>query len=310
MKKALLKLNLQHFAVNANYADKYKNELDQLWQEGAHTSIIETPSVDWLNAKSFRVQSINTTGYKPHTRNKGYNEGTVENTEEIYTLNFDRDVEFFVDKADVDETRQALSAANITREFTRNHAVPEMDAYRFSKLATYAQESRFGLSQTQTLTNSNVFSELKAGIRELRKFGPQNVIMWVSGETMDALERSTEFDRTITVSEGPHGLNTRVTSVDGVQLIEVFDGARFMDKYDFSDGFAPTEDAKSINFMAVVRPAVIAKAKFNSVYLHQPGSHTEGDGFLYQNRIYHDLFVMKNQEDRLVASFKTAAAGE
>lgn len=292
-------------AVNANYADKYQNELDQLWQEGAHTSVIETPNVDWLNAKSFRVQSISTTGYKPHTRNKGYNEGNVENTEEIYTLDFDRDVEFFVDKADVDETRQALSAANITREFTRTHAIPEMDAYRFSKMANYVQESRFGLSQTQTLTSSNVFDELKAGLRELRKFGPQNVVMWVSSETMDALEDSEKFTRHIDVSSGPTGLDTRVTSIDGVQLIEVFDGARFKDKYEFTEGFAPTEDAKDINFMAVMRPAIIAKAKFNSVYLHQPGSHTEGDGFLYQNRIYHDLFVMKNKEDRLVASFKT-----
>lgn len=40
------------------------------------------------------------------------------------TLTFDRDIELFVDVMDVDETNQALSAANITNTFISERAIP------------------------------------------------------------------------------------------------------------------------------------------------------------------------------------------
>ena len=97
-------------------------------------------------------------------------------------------------------------------------------------------------------------------------------------------------------------IDTRVTSIDGVRVQEVWDDARLWTEYDFTDGFTPETGALKINFLIVARPAVIAKAKFNSVYLFQPGDHTQGDGFLYQNRMYHDLFVMEGKEDAIYVS--------
>ena len=65
-------------------------------------------------------------------------------------------------------------------------------------------------------------------------------------------------------------------------------------------------DGKDINFLIVAKPAVIAKAKFNSIYLFAPGQHTEGDGYLYQNRLYHDLFVLETKKDGVYVSHKSA----
>lgn len=288
-----------------NYATKEGGALDQKLNQGLLTAVLETPDVNWLDAKSFKVSSVTTSGYKPHTRDKGFNAGSLQNPKQIYTLEFDRDIEFYVDSADVDETAQDLAAANISRVFIEEHAQPEVDAYRFMKLAEAAKAA--GMSVKESITAENIYGRLKKAILPLRKYGPQNLIAYVSSEVMDALERSTEFVREISIATvGPATLESRVTSLDGVQLVEVWDEARFGTKYDFSDGFVPAAGSEQINFMIVAKPAIVCKAKFNAIYLFAPGEHTGGDGYLYQNRLYHDLFVLKNQKKAVACSVKAA----
>ena len=45
--------------------------------------------------------------------------------------------------------------------------------------------------------------------------------MYVSSEVMDALERSKDLYTAQIATTSPQGIDTRVTSLDGVQLIEV-----------------------------------------------------------------------------------------
>lgn len=290
--------------MSINYVTKREKEFDQKLMQGALTNILETPRVNWLGAKSFEIPTVSVSGYKAHTRSKGYNSGTVSNDKKVYTLNFDRDIEFFVDIADVDETNQELSMANITGTFITEHATPELDAYRFSKLATTAiMATQFKAEDDYSETN--VYSRLKAAILPIRKYGAGNIVIYVSSEIMDFLERSKDFTRSIATTS-PQGIDTRVTSLDGVQIVEVWDDARFKTQFEFTDGFVKASGGKDINFLIVAKPAVIAKAKFNSIYLFAPGQHTEGDGYLYQNRMYHDLFVLENKKDGVYVSHKSA----
>lgn len=290
--------------MSINYVTKREKEFDQKLMQGALTNILETPRVNWLGAKSFEIPTVSVSGYKSHTRSKGYNAGTVSNDKKVYTLNFDRDIEFFVDIADVDETNQELSMANITGTFITEHATPELDAYRFSKLATTAITAT-QFKAEDDYSETNVYSRLKAAILPIRKYGAGNIVIYVSSEIMDFLERSKDFTRSIATTS-PQGIDTRVTSLDGVQLIEVWDDERFKTQFEFTDGFAKASSGKDINFLIVAKPAVIAKAKFNSIYLFAPGQHTEGDGYLYQNRMYHDLFVLENKKDGVYVSHKSA----
>lgn len=285
-----------------NYITKHENTFEKKLMQGALTNILETQRVNWTGAKSFEIPTISVTGYKAHTRSKGYNSGTVSNDKNVYTLGFDRDVEFFVDKADVDETNEELSMANISNEFITAHATPEVDAYRFSKIATDAITNNYSAAETD-LSDANIYTKLKKALLPIRKYGAQDIVMYVSSEVMDFLERSKEFTRSIATTS-PQGIDTRVTSLDGVQLIEVWDDARFKTKFDFTEGFKKATDGKDINYLIVAKSAIIAKAKFNSIYLFAPGTHTEGDGYLYQNRLYHDLFVLKSRNDGIFVSHK------
>ncbi|EIS5383907.1 hypothetical protein LZ384_001979 [Listeria monocytogenes] len=284
-----------------NYVDKYGKELDQKLVFGTYTNELETSNLLWLDAKTFKIQTITTTGLKPHTRNKGYNEGSASNENTAYTITFDRDVEFFVDVMDVDETGQALTAANVTKEFNSRHSAPEVDAYRFSKLATEAKKN--GYSTAETITEENVFRTLKAAIRKVKKYGTQNLVMYVSVNVMAALELSKDFTRTISNQNiGPSSLETRVTGIDGVKLVEIEAEDRFYDTFDFTDGYKPAASAKKLNYLLINKGSVIGGTKHASIYLHAPGSVGQGDGWLYQYRVYHDIFVKEQQKDGVIAS--------
>jgi len=288
-----------------NYAEKYQTELDQVIKQATLTNVLETPNVQWMGARTFHVPSLSVSGYKNHSRNGGYNRGTVNVTHEPYTLSFDRDVEFFVDQMDVDESNQAASAANLTRVFLNEHAGPEIDAYRFSKLATKAIS--FGNATSEDITVDDVIVNLKRDIKKVRKYGTSNLVAYVSSDVMDLIEAYKEGKGQINLDNQGTSIETRVTMLDGVRLIEVFDVDRFHTSFDFTDGFVPATGSYNLNWIIVYRGAVVAKAKLNSIYLFAPGEHTEGDGYLYQNRLYHDLFVLKNQADGVVASYGTTA---
>lgn len=284
-----------------NYAEKWQDQLDQTLQQESLTAELETPEVNWLDAKTFRVPHIKTSGYKDHNRSKkGFNSGTIEVKDVPYVLAFDRDIEFYVDKADVDETNQAASAGNITKVFSNENATPEMDAYRFSKLAKYAADEN--QSKDEVITKASVVGALKAAILKTRRYGTQNLILYVSSQVMDCLEQAPDFTRTVNVDTNGTNIETRVTSLDGVKIKEVWAEERFYDSFNFTEGFVPKDTSKKLNYLLVAKPAVVAKAKFVSVYLFAPGQVGQGDGWLYQNRIYHDLFKMQEQKNAVIAS--------
>lgn len=84
--------------------------------------------------------------------------------------------------------------------------------------------------------------------------------------------------------------------MDNVNIVEVPSG-RLKTSYDFTDGFKPAADAKQINMILVHPSSVIAGDKHSYIRLWAPGTHTQGDGYLYQNRKYGDLFVLDTRKD-------------
>ncbi|QNO11521.1 main capsid protein [Oenococcus phage Vinitor-27] len=296
-------------AVNYVNNDNFANALDMKIKQGLITSVFPTPSVDYTqNAKSFYLRNVITSGFGPHSRNGGWNRGSISDEKKLYEMTQDRDVEFFVDKMDVDETNNEVAAATISSQFVTYQATPEIDAYRFSKLASIAAANPtdlLGYSHyaQEEISNANIYTRLKEAILPLRKYGQTNMTGFVSTETMDALERSTETTRYSTDQNvGTTALESRITSLDGVKLIEVWDLDRFYDSFDFSNGFNATTGSRKINFMFVTNTALIPIVKEQAVYLFTPGQHTEGDGYLYQNRLYHDIFVRQSQIDGVYVS--------
>lgn len=283
-----------------------------------------TTNVRWLDAKTFHFTQMSTSGYKSHNRKGGWNRGDYTQKDVPYTLTFDRDIEFLVDKADVDETNETASIENVSKTFEQTQSAPETDAYFFSKVANTAIKLDGYHSSTaeSAYTKENVFSKLKGFINagKLRRYKAKGaLLMYVRSYIMDLLEESKEFARKIemtTINDSGLSIQTRVTDIDGVYIFEVIDDERFYDKFDFTDGFMPVgkvtadstkgiaavEGSKKINVLLATPMTTKIVPKISSIYYFAPGTHTEGDGYLYQNRKYMDVFTFPNGKDGKIDS--------
>lgn len=307
---------------NLNYAEVWSPELLQILIQETLTSPFVTQNVKWLNAKAFHFTQMSTGGYKAHDRKGGWNRGAYSQTDKVFELTHDRDIEFLVDKADVDETNATASIRNISRIFEQTQVAPESDALFFSKVAQTAQglDGYHSATATSAYTAANVFDKLKGFLAagKLRRYKAQGaLIMYVSSPIMDLLERSDKFQRKIemtAVADGGMGLETRITDIDGVPLMEVIDDERFYDAFDFTEGFAPRKKAAAaqgaeavtgahkINVLIATPLTTRMVPKINSIYYFAPGAHTLGDGYLYQNRSLSDVFTFPNGRDGRVDS--------
>ena len=301
---------------------------------------------------------MSVSGYKNHKRSGGWNTGEYNQKDVPYTVTHDRDVQFMVDKADVDETNQTASIQNISHIFEQTQVVPETDALFFSKVAQAAQKTELYHTETASTeyTSENVFAKLKhiLAAGKLRRYKANgSLIMYVSSDIMDKLEVSKEFTRKIEmtqIAEGGLGIETRVTDIDGVTLMEVVDDERFYDRFDWDvaeGGFAPlkskytittdtdvveaktyytksdsaytvvakptktniatyyektVQGSRKINVLVACGQTCKTVPKISSIYFFAPGAHTEGDGYLYQNRQLSDTFVFPNGKDGKVDS--------
>ena len=295
-----------------NYAEQYSNELLEILMQGTLTSPFITSNVRWLDAKTFHFTQMSVSGYKNHSRNGGWNRGEYNQTDVPFTVTHDRDVEFLVDKADVDETNKTASIQNISRVFEQTQVVPETDALFFSKVAAAAKAVNYSSKTAAAdFTAETVFAKLKAmlGHGKLRRYKASGaLIMYVSSAIMDALELSTAFTRKIEltqIAEGGLGIETRVTDIDGVPVMEVIDDERFYDEFNWdveAGGFEPATGAHKINVLIACGQTCKTVPKISSIYFFDPGAHTEGDGYLYQNRQLSDTFVFPNGKDGKVDS--------
>ena len=224
-----------------NYAETYSPELLEILMQGALTSPFVTDNVRWLDAKTFHFTQMSTSGYKNHKRDGGWNRGSYAQTDIPFTVTHDRDVEFLVDKAEVDETNKTASIQNISRVFEQTQVVPETDALFFSKVAAAAKKVDGYYSETAATayTVDNTFSKLKKFLSagKLRRYKANGtLIMYVTSAIMDNLESSKEFTRKIEmtqIAEGGLGIETRVTDIDGVPIMEVIDDERFYDEFNW-----------------------------------------------------------------------------
>ena len=154
-------------------------------------------------------------------------------------------------------------------------------------------------------TSANIYTKVVQFIGKLRRYRNKGLIVYVRPELMDLLALSTELSHSIESMgfvEGGKAIQTRITKVDNVPVVEVIDDDRFYSQFNFTDGFAPATGAYKINMLGCTPMTTKVVPKIESIYFFAPGEHTEGDGYLYQNRAHYDTFVFPNGKDGKVDS--------
>ena len=128
-------------AVNTiTLAEVFQRTLDAHMNQRASTGFMvdNASQVEYNGGNKIKIPKMTLSGLGNYSRDTGYAQGAVVLTWEERTMTQDRGTQFHLDKMDVNETNFAANAENLMGVFQTEKVIPEVDAYRISKLATYA----------------------------------------------------------------------------------------------------------------------------------------------------------------------------
>lgn len=280
------------------YAEQFTQFLAQKYEKELCSDALmhSNPQITFLNAQTIKLPRLTLSGYKDHTRTAGFNTGNIANDWEPKKLAHDRDIEFFVDPMDIDETNLALSVANIQNVFETEQAIPEKDCYNFSKLHTELTNFHGRIDSTTVLTAQNILAVFDEEMSKMDDAGVpvDGRILYATPAVKKLLKEADGIQRVITVN-GANEVNRNVHSLDDV-TIKMVQSGRMKTKYNFTDGCVAAADADQINFILVHPSCVVARDKYAYISLFTPGTDSRtADGYLYQNRNYWDLFLIERK---------------
>lgn len=280
-----------------DYATTFTDLLQQKYaKESCSDALTQSnQQVKFLNSQTIKLPRMTVSGYKDHTRTPGFNAGSLTNDWEPKKLEHDRDIEFFVDPMDIDETNLTLSVANIQNTFETEQAIPEKDSYRFSKIHAELTTNSGRIDKT-VLTAANFLGVFDEEMARMDEAGvpEEGRMLYVTPGVKKIIKEAEGLQRVLSVSS-PNNINRNVHSLDDV-IIKMVPAARMKTKYDFTNGCVAATDAKQINWILIHPSCVVARDKYSYIKIFTPGTDSRtADGYLYQNRNFGDLFLLEKK---------------
>jgi hypothetical protein len=285
------------------YPIAYKNKLDEVFKASAVTAIMEASpdTYDFSNTleNEVKIQKMAMDGLGGYSRVTGYTGGDVDITWETHTFSKDRSRKFNLDA--MDEREAYLSIAKVGVNFMREKVVPEIDAYRFSKIYSLCS-----VDATADLDTDTVAAAIDTGVQTLDdvEVPMEGRVLFISNEAYGYLKKSGEFFQTrVTHDNNNAKINRNISHLDDMPIIRV-PKARFYTGYDFYDGvtggqeaggFTPASGAKQLNFMIAPLNILLGIIKHIDPKIVDKKFNTDADAWVYAMRIYHDLFILENK---------------
>lgn len=301
-------------------------EYAQILQQGLDKKVIHSLLTGWMDANAGQVKYVGGNeikvpkmavdglgDYNRAEAGAGYTLGAVNLSYQTLVMTQDRGRKFQLDAMDVDESNFITTATSVMGMFQDEQVVPEIDAYRLSKLATVAAEvgnAEFGYVPAA----DTVLRKIKDGIKAIREVGYQGqLVIHANYDVMLELEMAM-VNHMSSVNFAQGGVNTKVPAVDQcpliatpqnrlVSAINLFDGAS---EGQTAGGFEKAADGKDVNFLIVPSNVPIAVTKQDKMRIFSPDVNQEANAWAMDYRRYHDLFVLDNKKQLIFANFKDA----
>ena len=150
------------------YATVFMEELDSQLVEKSTTGWMEgnAGQVQYNGGAEVKIPKMQMSGLGDYDRDGGFAKGAVTVTYETRKLTQDRGRTFQLDAMDVDETNFAATAGAVMREFQNTKVIPEIDAYRYSKIAELAKTA--GKTKEYTAVVDTIFENLMNDMTAIR----------------------------------------------------------------------------------------------------------------------------------------------
>ncbi len=291
------------------YASKYASELDKVVTQKSVTGFFadNVLCAKFVGAKTVLLPDLDFVGLGDYDRDNGFPQGKITITNTSYQLSKDRGRELQLDRMDMDETGIANLAGQTLKEYVRTQVVPEMDAYCISKLYSVAQAK----GNVKTFNADEVYKQFTDMANSvLAKAGfDQELVCFMDPTAYASLMNSPELQRQIIVSDFKQGeVDLKVKKINDVNIIPV-SSERMKTAYTFDagqdatlGGFDPEDDAKCVNMLMLPKNGASLVKKTEQLRIFAPDQNQEADAYLFQYRLYYDIFVKKSGVEHIEAS--------
>lgn len=272
-------------------AEKYQPLLDEVFAEASLTKDLENGQVKFDNTATVKILKLVVPALGDYSRNSGFTTGDVTATWEAWTLSQDRGREFSIDAMDDEETLD-LTFGKASSEFVRTKVTPEVDMYRFAKIAQTAGITKVDEDLENGKAYDEAIGEAQASL-DNAEAPREGRILYINPNGYQALK--SEFANRF--NNKADQLNRSFTEFDGMKLV-VVPQSRFVDKITKNGdtkAYEKAVDGKNINFLLVAPNTVEAVAKHVKLRVFTPDVNQDMDAYKFQYRIYHDLFVYENK---------------
>lgn len=284
------------------YATLLQNKLDESATLSLTSGWMDANAgqVEYNGGNKVRMPEISTSGLKDYDRDNGYPDGSVSLKYKDYEMTQDRGTSFQLDAMDVNESNFIANATTVVNTFQKENVLPEIDAYRYSRL--YALLKSAGRSTEYTADAKTVWGKLQEDIARVRDVVGEDtpLVISIAQPVKTMLELNDSFLKILNVAEFKAGIiNTRVKEFNNCFLKPV-PSARMKTAYVFKDGktdgekeggFAPAENAKEINWIITPQSAPIAVSKQDKMKIIDPDTYQKADAWFIGYRRYHELWL-------------------
>lgn len=295
-------------AVNTlQYSQQFQTVLDQQMLVGSTTGFMEVNAgqVKYDGGDTVHIPEVSMQGMAKYDRDEGFNRGSVTLKFNPYKMTQDRGRTFSLDSMDVNETNFVATAGTVMGEFQRTQVIPEIDSYRYSKIAALATtENKVTTGYTPAVTD--ILDKLDAEITDIQDVIGEDeaLIICMSTKLRSILNNADKFHKYLDVAQFKAGaINTKVRSFNDIPILGV-PSSRLKTQYVFNDGktsgqeaggFKADTAAKEINWIIMPQRAPIAVSKTDKVRVFTPDINQKADAWKIDYRKYHDLWIPKNR---------------
>ncbi|WP_048728712.1 hypothetical protein [Carnobacterium sp. 1290_CSPC] len=297
-------------------------EYSKIFQPSLDKQVVQESTTGWMEANAnlvkynggneVKLPNILMDGLADYDRTTGFVGGDVTLEWKTYSLTQDRGRTFSIDAMDVDETNFVVTAGTVMGEFQRTMVVPEIDAYRYSKLATLA----IGASQTRSLaiTADNIVDELLFDLNGMEDvIGAKEVVITMNPILAGQLAKAgKDYISKAMLAKG--ALSVEVQSFNDNAIVKA-PSKLLKTAFEFNDGttagqetggFKAAAGALDINWLISTKDAPIAISKTDKVRTFAPDTNQKADAWKIDYRKYHDLWVPASKLTSIYANTKPA----
>jgi len=294
------------------FAKLFTKMLDEVQIPGKTTVAMEMNPIQYTGGDEIKVPKMSLSGLADYDRGTGYVAGAIVSEYETHKISKDRGISFTIDEMDLDESGFVVEAGRVVNMLNREQVVPEVDAYRYSKIFSLANANL--KTKSYTLADATIFEELAKDLSTV-----ENIIgeeagkkIYMSYEAARVLDMADKIEKRLDVVSNNGAVKTKTRYLDGVEIIRV-PSSRFKSAFTFNDGssafgFTATETAMNINWIILPDSAPYGVMKHDKLKVFSPDINQTTDGWLIQYRLYHDLFIPDNKIPGMLVSYTAIAA--